>query len=130
MKNEEIAKELLKLANELLEAEEIESEEKEAEIITSELQPLIKSNTMMLWTDKLYCANFELAVAHAKVRGKAGGSNFAQLVVDAHKGNGAVFFIDADTKEEALEKMAEMKPHRKYRNVYYCGEDAASSIGM
>ena len=131
MKNlEKIAKEIALIAETLLEAEQLEADEKQAEIITGELHPLIKKNTLMLWASKDDCADLHLAMNKAKVKGKAGGINFGKLVLDAHKGNGAVFFIDADSKEEALNRMEDMQPHRKYRNVYYWGPSAASSIGM
>ena len=131
MKNlDKVAEDLIFVAGVLLEAEQLEADEKQAEVITGELHPLIKKDTLMLWADKDYCADLHLAMNKAKVKGKAGGVNFGKLVVDAHKGNGAVFFIDADSKEDALSKMENMQPHRKYRNVYYWGPSAASSIGM
>jgi len=130
MSLEKIAKEIALIADTLLEAEQLEADEKQAEVITRELHPLISKNTLMLWADKDDCGDLHLAMNKAKVKGKAGGVNFGKLVVDAHKGNGAVFFIDADSKEEALSQMENISPHRKYRNVYYWGPSAASSIGM
>jgi hypothetical protein len=131
MKNlEKIAEEIALIADTLLLAEQLEADEKQAEVITGELHPSVKKDTLMFWAGKDDCADLHLAINKAKLKGKAGGVNFGKLVVDAHKGNGAVFFIDADSKGEALKQMENILPHRKYRNVYYWGPSAAASIGM
>jgi hypothetical protein len=77
----------------------------------------------VLWADKII-DSFARASKKAKVIGRGGKNWDREYVTNANHSHGTVFFIDAENKEEALNKIQDCKKFDSYKNVYYNGSNS------
>lgn len=82
----------------------------------NESMKINESNIIILWADKV-SGNFEKAIKKAKVKGKSGNWD-KEYIINAENGHGTVFFIEADNKADAMEKISKATLISGKKNSY------------
>ena len=80
-----------------------------------------KGNVSVLWADEYYVGDLKKSKKNAKYKGKRMDT---EHIRNANKGYGTLFYIDSKNKAEAMSLMDKVKPHDKFKNVYYYGPTA------
>jgi hypothetical protein len=74
----------------------------------------------VLWADKV-TKNFPNAIKKAMYKGKSNKIWNREYVINAHKGYGTVFFIDANNVSEAKAELVKALQHGSANNIFYVG---------